>query len=538
MRWLRVTGVVVCFLLVGVLVGAVLLGPALFSGMGNSNAVGITTIQSTRATGNTIVRENAQQGSSGWKIPPGRYASTQLQAYASATSVSPGENLTFSVSTQQDGMQYWLDIYRLGWYGGSGGRLMLSAAAQVGRAQGYYDAKAHKLVNCTSCKVDLKTRLVEANWQSSYTLAVPTAWTTGIYLAKFTDTYGMQTYVPFDVLGNLSSDYVVVTPDTTYEAYNDWGGSSLYDINDVLSTEADNPMPRAVKVSFDRPYTEEGGSSQVLVFEADAIHWMERQGYDLSYISNLDLNRNPAQLLRHKAYISLGHDEYWTKAMRDGVEYARDHGVGLAFLGANAAYWQMRLEPDSRGVPYRTVVCYKVSTSDHNLARDPAYPKDIAHLTARWRDPVLGRPENSLIGVMYSDLTHKQSGFPWRVNADLTSFLLRGTGLMAGQQYGCGLVGYEWDHLFANSAIPKGLHVLATSRVMNDGGIPDQSNTAYYIAPSGAMVFATGSIYWTSALDAYRLHMDKLCIGQETVIPGMQKLMANVMEALVVPHTS
>ncbi|HAG97905.1 MAG TPA: hypothetical protein DCL75_03340, partial [Ktedonobacter sp.] len=108
--------------------------------------------------------------------------------------------------------------------------------------------------------------------------------------------------------------------------------------------------------------------SQVLAFEANAVHWMERQGYDLSYISNVDLHDDPAQLRHHHAYISLGHDEYWTKQMRDGVERARNDGVGLAFLGANASFWQMRFEADSAGTPDRTVVCYKVSTLQNDLA--------------------------------------------------------------------------------------------------------------------------------------------------------------------------
>jgi hypothetical protein len=536
MRWRLVVGVVIFFSLVEVVLGAGLLSPTLFSGRDSANGAAMVTAQSGPASGNAIVRENALAGSSSWKIPAGQQATIQIQAYASATSVLPGKTLTFYVSTQQNGMQYWLDIYRLGWYGGDGGRLILSVGAQVGHAQGYYNDATHQLVGCISCVIDKHTGLIEANWQSSYALPIPTTWTTGIYLAKFTGTDNMQTYVPFDVLGNFPSEYVVVTPDTTYEAYNNWGGSSLYGTDNGMFNESENGQ-KAVKVSFDRPYVQEAGSSQVLVFEVDAIRWMERQGYDLSYISNLDLDRDPGQLLRHKAYISLGHDEYWTKAMRDGMRDARDSGVGLAFLGANAAYWQMRFEPDSRGVAYRTVVCYKVSTSEHNLALDPAYPKDITHVTARWRDPVLGRPENALVGVMYSDLTQKHLGFPWRVSTSTGSFLLMGTGLQAGQHYGCGLVGYEWDRVFANGATPKGLQIISTSSTVNDSNVPDQGNTTYYIAPSGAMVFATGSIYWTSALDSYRLHTDAECIGQELVVPGIQRLMANVMKALAVHHT-
>ncbi len=478
-----------------------------------------------------IQNENAHLGTSSWQVPYDNGATTQIQAYAGATSVSPGQKLALYVSTRKEGTLYSISIYRLGWYGGLGGRLMSSQANQIGHAQGYFDSRTNHLVGCNSCRVDTQTGLVEAHWQPSYTLTVPADWTTGVYLAKFTDANDKQTYAPFDVRGNAHSTYVVVTADTTDEAYNNWGENSLYGYNS--SGDESNGLGRAVKVSFDRPYVQSFGSSFVLQFEADAIHWFERQGYDLSYISSVDLHEDPAQLLQHRAYLSIGHDEYWTKEMRDGVENARDHGVGLAFLEANAAYWQMRFEPDSAGVPNRTIVCYKVDTSNHDLARDPLYGKDNTRVTALWRDPVLNRPENALVGIMFSNL-NQQSGFSWQVSSQVKSPLLDGTGLQPGQEYGCGLVGYEWDRVFANGATPAGLHVLSVSHTVNGNNHPDVSNTTYYIAPSGAMVFATGSIYWTRSLDSYRLYGNSRCGAQDIAVPGMQELMTHVMDALVI----
>ncbi len=535
LRLRLIVGLIVFFTLVGVVLGGVLFGPGLLFGA-SSRSIDIP--QPTAIAGNAIVRENTQPGTISWKIPRGRDATTQIQAYASATSVLPGKTLTFYVSTENEGTHYWIDIYRIGWYGGDGGRLVTSIGDQVGHIQGFYEAVNNQLVRCSTCFVNKTTGLIEANWRPSYTLTVSPDWTTGVYLAKFTDTNGLQTYVPFDVLGNFHSSYVAVTPDTTYAAYNEWGGSSLYNEDNTLFGEKDTSSARSVKVSFDRPYAEVNGSSQVLVFEADAIHWMERQGYDLSYMSNVDLHNDPAQLLNHRAYISLGHDEYWTKEMRDGVERARNLGVGLAFLGGNASYWQMRFERDSAGIPNRTVVCYKVSTVGKDLVHDPFYGKDNTRVTTQWRDPVLARPENALIGIMYTDLTHQQLGFPWQVSLKANSPLLQGTDLQAGQQYGCGLVGYEWDRIYANGATPAGLQVLGTSSTKNDEGKLGISNTTYYIARSGAMVFATGSIYWTTALDIYRFEINKLCYYQNSIVPGMQQLMANIMEALLVHHPS
>ena len=492
--------------------------------------------QATVSSTNTIIaQENAHLGTSDWQIPGDKAASTLIQAYASSTSVQPGETLTFYVSTQDEGTPYSIAIYRLGWYGGLGGRLKFFQTDQIGHIQGFYDPQAHQLVNCTSCRVDAKTGLVEANWQPSYRLTVPADWVTGVYLAKFIDANDKQTYVPFVVRGNYHSLYVVVTSDTTYEAYNEWGGYSLYGVGGSVQTESleVNSLMKAVKVSFDRPYLENFGSGHVLSFEADAIHWLEDKGFDLSYMSSVDLHEHPMQLLQHKAYLSIGHDEYWTKEMRDGVGYARDHGVSLGFLGADAAAWQMRFEPDSAGTPDRTVVCYKVLTLHNDLAQDPLYGKDNSLVTTQWRDPLLNRPENALIGIMYSSLTHQPQGFPWQVNLQANSPLLKGARLQPGQQYGCELVGYEWDHIFDNGFTPAGLQVIGTSRTIDANNQPDFSNTTYYIARSGALVFAAGSIYWTASLDNYRLSRDNICPAQSLVVPGMQKLMANVMVAFV-----
>ena len=222
--------------------------------------------------------------------------------------------------------------------------------------------------------------------------------------------------------------------------------------------------------------------------------------------------------------------------MRDGVEYARDNGIGLAFLGANAAYWQIRFESDSAGVTNRTIVCYKVITAHKDLTRDPLYGKDNTRVTSLWRDPVLNRPENSLIGIMYSSVANHHVNYPWRVSSLAKSRLLDGTGLMPGRHYGCALAGNEWDRIFANGATPPGLQVLGTSPTISDFNKHDISNTTYYIAPSGAMVFATGSLNWTYALDSYRYATYYLCAGQNPVVPGMQKLMAHVMDELIVHH--
>ncbi len=510
-----------------VVTGATLFGAKFLSSYfrKEKNTSSLVTSQANKVN-NPISRENMLPGTTQWQISEGKGATTQIQAYTSALSVAPGQKLTFYVSTLHEGTTYDIEVYRLGWYQGNGGRLMTAIQRLVGQAQGYYDAQTDKLVASPSSYADAKTGLVEARWKTSYTRTIPSAWTTGVYLVKCIDEQCIQTYTYFNVLGNPAATYAVVTADTTAAAYNTWGGHSLY---------ATDSLMRGTKVSFDRPSTQSYGADQVLAFDMNAIRWMERQGYDLSYMSSVDLHTNAVALLQHKAYISLGHDEYWTREMRDGVEYARDHGVGLAFLEANACYNQVRLEPNSVGEPDRTVVCFKVASHAQDLSLDPLYGVDNSRLTTTWRDPVVNRPENALIGIMYSDTNGQVRGFPWVAYSSGNLPMLQKTGLTAGQVHGTGLVGYEWDRVFHNGATPAGLQILASSPTVNDLGEHDVSHTTYYIAPSGALVFATGSLYWTAALDDYRFSKDAKAVP---VVPQMQQLMENVMNALVVHHTT
>lgn len=482
-----------------------------------------------------IADENARPGTSDWMIADGHAATVQIQGYAGTVSAATGQTMTFYVSTQVAGTPYTVDVYRLGWYGGLGGRLM-TTLHERGQAQGYYDWPNLRLVGCAACTFDPTTHMVEANWQPSFTLTIGATWTTGLYVAKLTDASDWQAYVSFEVRGNPDSAYVVVVPDNTTEAYNDWGGYSLYHGPDGALAS------RATILSFDRPALGwRFGYGNGLSYELDAIRWMERGGYDLSYISSVDLDEDPGQLLNHRAYISIGHDEYWSEAMRDGVERARNAGAGLAFLGANAGYWRIRYAPDARGVADRHIICYK------NLSRDPLYGKDNSQVTGRFRDAPISRPENALVGIMYSDYITPPAGFPWTFAPQSDSLgLTQGTGLVAGTSYGCNIVGYEYDHVFNNGATPSDLQILATSSTHNDGGHADWSNTTYYVASSGALVFASGSIYWSYALDT--LHIwdvpdifpiyTCLIASQGQAIPQIQALMAKVMAALVVRHSA
>lgn len=475
-------------------------------------------------SGTAIARENQQPGTDAWRPDPNHQATTQIQAYASDVSVQAGDTITFYVSVQEDGDAYTLSIYRLGWYGGAGGRLMYTTD-QVGAAQGYYDASTQQIIACATCRFDATTDMVEADWNPSVRVAIPASWLTGVYLAQLTEGNGYETTVTFDVRGDPHSAYVAVTSDTTVAAYNTWGGHSFY--MGIGSGDA-SWNSRAKKVSLNRPVAGPG-LAQGLLYEIDTIRWMERMGYDVSYMSNIDLDLRPDSLDTHRAFITLGHDEYWSAKMRAVVTHARDAGIGLAFIGGNDIYWQIRFERDSYGVSDRVIVCYK------NPGIDPLYQKDNAHLTVQWRDPLIGQPENSLMGIMYSANTAQPHGYPWYLGPDTSAPLLRGTGLIPGQPYGCDIVGYEWDRVTNNGQTPANLHVIGSSPTVDyHDNQPDTANTAYYVAPSGALVFDAGSVAFSYALDDLRLLENRGCDGQNDVVPELQRLMANVMAALIV----
>jgi hypothetical protein len=409
------------------------------------------------------------------------HRSETIAGYADATSVDRGGHIRFKVSTSQPGA-YTIEVYRMGFYGGAGTRLVASSGVLQGATQ-------------RACEItDPATHLMECDWTDSYTLAVGTDWTSGLYLAVLTHVAtGRESPIYFIVRDDARhSDIVFQSSRTTGLAYNSWGNAteqySLYPHNSTNGI-------RAEKVSFDRPTTDR----DVLNFEFQMLRWLESQGYDVTYITNMDVHTNAAQLLNHKIFLSVGHDEYWSKEMRDGIEAARDAGVNLGFFSANTAYWRVRFEPSSRGKADRVMVCYK----DARVTPDPVAP------TYRWRDPPNNRPENALLGVMYIGRQDGgfYGGFDWRVE-NATDPYFASTGLERGSTLS-ELVGYEWDGVVDNGFSPPGLVILGASPVtpaVVATGIPrtatQMSHATRYTSSSGGQVFATGSIHWMWSLDS------------------------------------
>lgn len=475
--------------------------------------------------GNVIQRENAKTVAQGvtdaWLIADPEYAANgEIEGYASATSVGRGESIRLYVNTAEP--NYTLAVYRVGWYGGKGGRLV---AGPIQRTGVHQPPPAFDPVN----------RHAECAWTDPYVLNIPnsgdpTDWASGVYLVKLTaGSSGKQSYIIFTVRDDARSAALLFQCGvTTYAAYNNWGGHNFYD------TDSAGGKP-AWKLSFNRPYRNPQrphngkGAGDFLSWELLMLRFLEREGFDVAYCTNIDIETRPECITRHRALLSVGHDEYWTKNMRDALENARDTGKHLGFFGANAGYWQVRLEPGADGQPNRNVVCYKYDAAE----RDPLYTSNPVLGTGLWRVNRTGRParpEAALIGVMY-DYNSLDSDI---VMSDTSHWICAGTGLQNGAVLK-GMLGYEVDRVDPLSS-PKNIQVIAASPYTVTGGSCEgnncsdadtrYSNVTFYTAPSGAGVFATGSMQWNWGLDA-------IGPGTHRVNSAVQRMTRNVLTRFV-----
>ena len=344
----------------------------------------LVSAQCLFAQSNPIVVENSLPGNppSEWDVDGA--GDTTIQGFATDISVNKGQTIRFKVKT--DATNYRLDIYRLGYYDGLGARFITSVLPSVALPQTQPDPI-----------VDPSTGLVDCgNWAVSASWAVPASATSGVYIARLVraDNDGAS-HIIFIVRDDLGgSDILFQTSDTTWQAYNSYGGNSLY---------RGEPAGRAYKVSYNRPLTSRGDYSHFFSGEYPMVRWLEANGYNVSYTTGVDTHRDGNRLTNHKVFLSVGHDEYWSAQQRANVEAARNAGVHLAFFSGNEMFWKMRWETsiDGSGTPYRTLVCYKETHANAKIDPDSSW-------TGTWRDPRFsppadgGRPENSLTGTLFT----------------------------------------------------------------------------------------------------------------------------------------
>jgi len=471
-------------------------------------------------TGNAIQSENALPGTAGWNDFAAVSDQLALSGYGSKISVSHGDSIDFFITTKDATVS--IDIFRTGYYGGVGARRIVQLGSFPGRAQAIPAP-------------DPVTGMIAAtSWTKTTTVTIPSGWVTGVYLAKLTGSSGHQSFIYFVVRNDGGFEkYVFQTSVTTYQAYNLYGGVSLYSNSTNKSVY---PYAAATKVSFDRPFNpqDSNGAGQFFFYDYPWLRWAESQGYDLTYITNVDTDTNVNPLTNHKAFLSIGHDEYWSKGMRDNVTAAANAGVNLGFFSGNVMYWQIRLESSSLGTPNRVQVGYK-SFAESSAAPGPdplfcptapcAPGTDNTRVTTLWRNWPVSLPEQLLVGVMSESVANE---VPYVVQ-NSSSWVYTGTGLANGSKIN-GIVGYEYDRIFATyvdeitgatiTLTPQpGLVTLSNSPVGSS-----HSNSTLYTAPSGARVFAGGTIEWSSGLDSSGYGCTGGCVS-----PALQQTTRNIL---------
>src|SRR5687768_4694835 len=459
---------------------------------------------------NPIACENSKAGNpaSEWDIVGAGDAN--IQGFASEFSVNRGETVRFKVKTPATG--YQLGIYRLGYYGGMGARRITTVRPSVTLPQ-----------NQPACLTETSTGLVDCgNWAVSASWTVPTDAVSGVYIAKLLREDGTagSSHIVFVVRDdNGQSDLLFQTADTTWQAYNSYGGASMYEAPGLSL-----PARRAFKVSYNRPFNTRGlggGPVASWLFNAEypMIRWLEANGYNVSYTTGIDSDRRGHLIESHKVFLSVGHDEYWSGAQREHVESARDAGVHLAFFSGNEVFWKTRWESsiDGTSTPYRTLVSYKETHANAKI--DPS-----STWTGTWRDPRFsppsdgGRPENALTGTLFM-VNGPDRNDPMTVPAAdgrmrfwrNTSIASLAPGTVATLP--AGVLGYEWDEDLDNGFRPAGLFRLSSTtldvspKYLLDYGSSYGSGTAthsltMYRHSSGALVFGAGTVQWSWGLDA------------------------------------
>ena len=425
----------------------------------------------TRRPDNPVAEENRRPGTVEWQLKHYRFdergaglRSPQLEGYASELSVYPGQKIDFLVSAEP-ARKFRIDLYRSGYYGGTGGRHMLRIGPFAAEPQPVPMMGVERVRECA--------------WKSSAQLTIPPDWRSGVYLAKLSLVdEPIESYIIFVVKEKRPADFLFQCSDMTWNAYNKWPGKdSLYDDGLPHPTNGYYYWGPNIRTSFDRPYAQYGqvhqvaqslGSGEYLLWEHPLAFWLEEHGYDVTYCSNLDVHFDPDVLKRCKVFLSVAHDEYWTREMYNNVMAARERGVSLAFLSGNAVCGEILL-------------CDSVPTGR---------PGRVIARKGHFKD------EHLLMG------THQfGSGYGDWVVTKASHWLFEGTGMKNGD-YIPGLVGWEYH---GEPADLPGLEVVAASRLAPFSvHSPRDGNHAAVVFPcsKGNWVFNAGTIWWSEGLSS------------------------------------
>jgi hypothetical protein len=472
------------------------------------------------ACANPVACENALTGDppSDWEV--NQAGDSTIQGYTTQMSVNVGQTEQFKINTPST--NYHIDILRLGYYGANGARIVqanIKPTVTLPQTQ-------------PPCQTFSATGLIDCgNWTVSASWTVPSTAVSGVYIAHLVrddaKDLGGDSQIPFVVRNDAShSSILVVTSDATWEAYNDYGGNSLYTCSVACPDGSPKAYKAAYAVSYNRPFDgafqTDGGASYLYYAEYQMLQFLEQNGYDVSYTSDSDLERNPSLLLNHKTIVFSGHDEYWSGPERAAVQAAVNKGVNMAFFTGNEVFWKTRWANSSDGTntPYRTLITYKETHFD-----GPVDPDDPPTWTGAWGDPRFsppadgGTPANALTGQEFvvnsgtGDLTVPYQYSKLRIWRN-TAIAKLTTGQSLTLAPGTGTLGYEWDVDADNGFRPAGEFDLSSTTLSGVQPFTDYGSTtaasgtethhlSLYRAPSGALVFGAGTVQWAWGLNDF-----------------------------------
>lgn len=439
-----------------------------------------------------------------------------IEAYASATSVKQSENIDFHVWIRGGRGDFTFEIFRKGLTD----TLLLNETLSADE----YTTNSDPYVN--GC-----------GWPVAHKLSIPSDWQSGAYIAKFSLSKESTEVLFFVKPENpgISSKILFQSSINTAQAYNNWRGKSLYEYNSSENA-------RSHMVSFNRPMRLYDFYRWKLPF----IQWLELQGYEVEFCTNVDLHEDQDLLNNYKLFLSIGHDEYWSWEMRDNIDIFLNLGGNVAFFSGNTCWWQMRFAVQENN-PNGQLICYKevLENGIYKPGLDPnltlPFPEN-QKTTCNWYLPITERPENLMTGVsFYNGVYHAPDTLPdafykARLNKH---WLLKNTGLEYGSEFGVydsinpvkhyRTIGYETDAAeFTDSdfkfpvptgklpvdipgkSAPKDFMIIASSNLTtwseSGEGTSGYNNhngwvtMGLYRRPNGGFGFTVGTTDWSEGL--------------------------------------
>ncbi|MBB5030669.1 N,N-dimethylformamidase beta subunit family domain-containing protein [Prosthecobacter vanneervenii] len=441
-----------------------------------------------------ITAENSKPGSTDWQLTRMRLDKNEgirtsfIEGYCSRQSVKAGETLDIFVSTKP-ASRFKLEVFRSGYYGRRGARLMGEYGPFEGKEQIVPEIGGRRLREC--------------RWDKTTSITIPQDWLSGVYLGRLTtlpaspDEPYWQSYVVFIVKDDRKADILLQCSDNTWQAYNRWPDTfSLYDDG----VHPGMVSPPGIDISFDRPYgkyrqiyenPQSVGSGEWLCFEFPMAYWLEQRGYDVTYCSNSDMV-TPERGFKCKAWISGGHDEYWDVRQYHSAMAMRDAGVSLLFLSGNSVCWVSPFRDSSTGVPNRIITR---EAPYAGLARQQKFDE-----LKKFEGHTTGPDEGLLMGAI--NVIPVNGGGDW-ICTQPEHWLFEGTGMKKGDSIP-GMVGWEYH---GDPAKIPGLEVVAGGTAWQSGVNPQQWTATIYPGPKNNFVFNAATIWWAQGLSKPPGHM-------------------------------